>query len=68
MAKADELPAIAAGVLRDIAGLSGAGSIAWGCFLIHPALGYIVTGMMLLAAAIASAVRGVVAAVKRAPG
>lgn len=55
-------------IVRDIAGLAGAGSITWGCYLLHPALGYIVAGMILLAGAIVSAVRGVVAAVARAPG
>lgn len=55
-------------IVRDIAGLSGAGSIAWGCYEIYPPLGYIVSGAMLLAAAIYSAVSSVVGAALRADG
>lgn len=52
-------------IVRDIAGLSGAGAIAWGCYEIYPPLGYIVSGALLLAGAIYSAVSGVVGAARR---
>jgi hypothetical protein len=68
MAKPVKLAAFAVTALRDVAGLAGAGSIAWGCFLVHPALGYIVVGALLLAAAIVATVRGVVNAAVRAQG
>lgn len=52
-------------ITRDVAGLAGAGSITWGCYLIYPALGYIVAGAMLVAAAIWSALCSVAGRVSR---
>jgi hypothetical protein len=39
-------------VLRDLAGLSGAVLVAYGAFLVYPPAGYIVGGVMLLAASL----------------
>jgi hypothetical protein len=54
-----------ASIARDVAGLTGAGGIAWGCYEIYPPLGFIVSGAMLLATAIWSAVRGAIYAAAR---
>lgn len=46
--------AVAAGggiVLRDLAGIAGAGSISYGAWLIAPAAGFIVGGILLIAGA-----------------
>lgn len=55
----------AVAIVRDVAGLAGAGSIVWGCYLVHPALGYIVAGIMLLAGAIVAAARGLAERIAR---
>jgi hypothetical protein len=38
-------------VLRDVAGLAGAGSIAYGAWLVVPAAGFIVAGALLMVGA-----------------
>lgn len=44
-------------LLRDAVGLFGAGGIAYGAWLLHPAAGFIVGGGLLLAGALLSASR-----------
>jgi hypothetical protein len=44
-------------IVRDLAGIAGAGAIAAGAWLIYAPAGLIVGGLLLLAAAILSAVR-----------
>ena len=39
-------------ILRDIAGLAGVGLIAYGAWLVVPAAGFIVAGVLLLAGVI----------------
>lgn len=54
MAKAAE---VLAPLVRDAAGLAGAGLIAYGASLVYEPAGYIVGGMMLLVGALLSARR-----------
>jgi hypothetical protein len=42
-------------VLREAAGLAGAALIAYGAYGVHPALGYALAGLMLMAGAVLSA-------------
>ena len=42
-------------LLREGAGLAGAALIAYGAYQIHPALGYGVAGLLLMAGAVLSA-------------
>jgi hypothetical protein len=40
-------------ILRDLIGLAGAASIAFGAWMLHPAAGFIVGGVLALAGALA---------------
>jgi hypothetical protein len=40
-------------LIRDLVGIAGAGSVAYGAWLLHPAAGFIVGGALALAGAIA---------------
>jgi hypothetical protein len=42
-------------LLREAAGMAGAALIAYGAWEIHPALGYALAGLMLMAGAVLSA-------------
>ena len=47
-----ELAAAVPGLLRDLAGLSGVGLVAYGAWLIYPPAGFIVGGSLLILGAL----------------
>ena len=45
-------PQAIGGVIRDVSGLLGAASIVYGCWLVYRPAGYIVAGVLMIAASI----------------